>query len=478
MKDFLHILKTWNKSFFMRSVYMAVDRNLEEMATYITKTTRSYQEMQDAMTVMPGGVTANIKSFDPYPVVMEKGSGAYLTDVDGNVYVDYLLAYGAMMLGHNHEAIKQAIINQWDSDGTCLFGTPHKLETTTGKRIQQYYPSMDLLRYTNSGTEATLLALRLACAYTGKHKIAKFEGHYHGGYDQVLFSINPALTKSGPIDAPFTVEESKGIDPYLQKQTIILPFNDIKTCEKLLKQHANDLAAVIIEPLQGGFIRAKQNFIEQLRALTTELGIVLIFDEVKTGFRTALGGAQQFYQITPDLTTLGKVIGGGYPIGIVGGKRDIMMESAPMASADVFESSRHSKANEILFHSGTYNGHPTILAAANAVIDVLEQEFSTVLNRTQQLKKELQQLCMKKQLPMKAIGEGTIFNIVFSHKEILNYRDLSQSDLTTRKRLDYLLLSEGIYTKPLNRYSMSTQHLDFEIEKTIEAFHRVITKHF
>ncbi|WLR52578.1 aspartate aminotransferase family protein [Bacillus tianshenii] len=458
---------------------MAIEEISPVVHEYMKRTKGSYDIMQQAQDVMPNGVTANIKSFSPYPIVMNKGNGAYLTDVDGNEYIDYLLSYGALMLGHGHPAVKKAVIEQLEQDGTNLFGTPHELEIKFGKRIMKHYPSIERLRYTNSGTEATLLAIRLASAYTGKNKIAKFEGHYHGGYDQVLISINPSDSEYGSEEQPNSVPESKGIDPYYQKQTLVLPFNDIERTEKLLRQHKNELAALIIEPIQAGFIPAEQAFMTELRRITEELGIVLIYDEVKTGFRIGIGGAQQAYNIKPDITTLGKVIGGGYPVGIVGGKKEIMMESAASINADVFDSSQSktSSAKDVLFHSGTYNGHPTILSAGMAVLDVLESEMDRVMQTTDTLKQRLEWLFAKKGIPMKAIGKGTIFSVVLSEEEqIKNYREFQKTNMALRKKIDYALLNEGIYTKPLNRYSLSTEHTDAELDKTVEAYEKVLSQ--
>ncbi|MBU8908386.1 aspartate aminotransferase family protein [Desertibacillus haloalkaliphilus] len=460
---------------------MAIKKIDHPMLEFIEKTEGSYAFMEKAKEVMPGGVTANIKSFAPYPLVMKKAKGAYVTDVDGNDYIDYLLSYGALMLGHGHKAIQDAVIKQFQDNGTCLFGTPHELEYKMGKKIKEHYPSIDLLRYTNSGTEATLLALRLAAAYTGKNKIAKFEGHYHGGYDQVLLSVSPSLQEAGDENHPAPVVESSGVDAYHEEHTIILPFNNLDACKTILSKHKDEIGAVMIEPVQGGFIPAEQSFMDGLRKLTEELGIVLIFDEVKTGFRLGLGGAQSIYGITPDLTTLGKVVGGGYPIGIVGGTEEIMMVSSPTSSSDVFDSSQSktSSAKDVLFHSGTYNGHPTILAAGLATIEVLEKEIDHVFEMTNQLKSRLEELFNSRGIPMKAVGMGSIFSVVLTNKEkILNYRDLQQTDLSTRKEIDLHLLNEGIYTKPLNRYSLSTAHTMKEVEKTVKAYDKVLTKLF
>ena len=430
---------------------------------------------------MPGGVTANIKFFEPYPTIMTSGSGAYLTDVDGNEYVDYLLSYGALMTGHGHPKVMEAIRQQIDVDGTLLFGTPHQLEVKMGQKIQQLYPSMEKIRYTNSGTEATLLSIRLAYAYTGKYKIAKFEGHYHGGYDQVLLSINPPVHAAGPANNPIAISESKGIDPYHLENTVILPFNDIDATREILMIEKDEIAAVIIEPIQGGFIPAEKSFMDELRKLTRELDILLIFDEVKTGFRVSMGGAQELYGIKPDITTLGKVVGGGFPFGIVGGKMEIMEISAPSAASDVFDSSQSkgSSAHDVLFHSGTYNGHPTILAAGLATIELLENEIQHVFSMTEKLKTGINQLFALKGINSQTIGLGSIFNIVLTDKEhVRNYRDLQQSNFSLRKDIDYHLLSLGVYTKPLNRYSLSTVHGEKEIASTLEAYEKALNRLF
>ena len=443
------------------------------------KTNISYELSKEAEKYMPGGVTANIKYFDPYPIFMKKGDGAYLYDADDNKYIDYLLSYGSLMLGHGHPEIINALETQMKEHGTVLFGTPHQLEIEMAKKLVNLYPSMDKIRYTNSGTEATLLAIRLSYAYTGKHKLAKFEGHYHGGYDQMLISVNPPVHEAGPESTPLSLIESKGVDPYHQEHTITLPFNNLEATAEILTKHQHELAAVILEPVQSGYIPASEQFMTGLREITQQLGILLIFDEVKTGFRIGLGGAQSFYSVNPDLTTLGKVVGGGFPIGIVGGKEDIMMISAPSAFSDVFDNSHSSQsaAKEVLFHSGTYNGHPTILAAGMTTIAVLEQEMHHVMGKTAALKKGIHELFSRKGIPLQTVGIGSIFNIVITDQErISNYRELQTADFAWRKKLDFALLNEGIYTKPLNRCSMSTVHGDKEIALTLEAFEAALNK--
>ncbi|MGM8364470.1 aspartate aminotransferase family protein [Virgibacillus sp. W0181] len=433
---------------------------------------KSEKMFQEAKEVIPGGVTANIKFFSPHPIFMKSGNGSKLTDVDNQEYIDYSLCYGALMTGHGHPRVKEAVSKHMESIGTAIFGTPHELEIQMAKKLIELYPGIDQVRYTNSGLEATMFANRLAIAYTNKPKIAKFEGHYHGGYNQVLVSVNPNEHEAGNDHSPIPVAESKGITQEEKENTIVLPFNDLKSTERLVRKHSNELAAVILEPVQGGFIPAEKTFIHGLRKLTEELGILLIFDEVKTGFRVALGGAQSIYQVTPDLTALGKVLGGGYPIGAVGGKKEIMMLTAASDEGDIFSVGGQSKQkDEIVFHSGTYNGHPIILAAGLETIRILEEgdTLQRLFHHTMVLRNKLEKLYETYDINMKTIGIGSIFNIVFTAHPIRNYRDLWLSDSMLRQSIDEQLLNLGIYIKPLNRYSLSTVHTLEDIERTVRA---------
>ncbi|MGM8212400.1 aspartate aminotransferase family protein [Virgibacillus sp. W0430] len=440
---------------------------------------KSKQMFNEASKVIPGGVTANIKYFSPHPIFMKRGKGSKLIDVDNREYIDYSLCYGALITGHGHPKISEVVTNQLASFGTAIFGTPHELEINMAEKLIELYPSVEQVRYTNSGLEATLFAIRLATAHTGKQKIAKFEGHYHGGYNEVLISVNPNKTEAGNKDTPKSVSESKGISKEELENTIILPFNDIQATEKLLRTYARELAAVILEPVQGGFIPADQTFIQQLRKLTEELNILLIFDEVKTGFRVALGGAQSVYQVKPDLTALGKVLGGGFPIGAVGGKKEIMMLSATSAEDDVFSIGTQNKRKEdTVFHSGTYNGHPIILAAGLEAIRLLEHNktMEELFHHTMLLRTKLEKLYKAYDIQMKTIGLGSIFNIVLTDRQIRTYRDMWNTDIATRQAIDTELLNQGIYIKPLNRYSLSTVHTIDDIEKTVVAHEIAIRK--
>ncbi|WP_188207717.1 aspartate aminotransferase family protein [Alkalibacillus aidingensis] len=455
------------------STHVVREMNFQE------RTSESAKAYEQAKSVIPGGVTANIKYFSPHPIVMKEGSGTQLVDVDGNKYIDYLLCYGALILGHGHPKVKEAVQKQMEDCGTFVFGAPHHLEYEMAKKLVDLFPGIDQVRFTNSGLEATLLTIRLAEAYTGKQKVAKFEGHYHGGYDQMLVSVNPDLDGAGEQSNPSAVPESSGISDYHLEHTVVLPFNDLEATERILRAKQNEISCVILEPVQGGFIPANEEFMKGLRQVTEELGIVLIFDEVKTGFRLTVGGAQSIYGIEPDLTALGKVLGGGFPVGAVGGKMNIMEMMSPDRGRDILTATTQEQATDrALFHSGTYNGHPTVLAAGLATINVLEQSgvMKDLLNKTEKLRHNLENLYDQYSIPMQTVGMGSIFNLVFTDQPIKNYRDLTQADTELRKQIDYELLELGIYTKPMNRYSMSVAHSDEDIQKTIDAHEQAINR--
>lgn len=453
---------------------------LEQLKSeYEKKTPASKTAFLHSAQSVAGGVSANVKYFDPYPIFMKKGDGAWLTDLDDNKYIDYVLSYGPLILGHKRAEIIESMNTYLNEHGTFLYGTPHTLEAEFAEKIKQYYPSIERLRYTNSGTEATLFTIRIAYAYTHKYKIAKFEGHYHGGYNQVLVSVNPNISEAGDIHHPTPLPESDGLEPSRLEDTIVLPFNDLKACREILTAHKDEVAAVIMEPVIAGYIPAEKEFMKGIRALTEELGILMVIDEVKTGFRITMGGAQKYYDVKPDLTAMGKVIGAGLPIGIVGGKKEIMDKAAPIMGSDVFDMSNSSKTSskDVLFHSGTYNGHPMILSMGLKTLDILETELKPAIERTSKLKAGINEIFASHGIHIVMPGLGTMFNIAITDlNEIKNYRDMQTSDFDLRKRLDYALLLEGIYNKPGNRFNLSTAHTDEIIDFTLEAFKRAFTR--
>lgn len=440
---------------------------------YLERTKKSADFYHKATRFLPGGVTANIKYFEPYPIVMEKADGAFLWDLDQNGYIDYNLCYGALVLGHGNEQIVHTLQEQLQQIGTMIFGTPHLLETEMAKKLVELYPSIESVRYTNSGLEATQLAIRLAMGWTGRRKLAKFEGHYHGGYDQVLISVNPPLRDQN--ERPSLKEDSRGIPDYYKENTIVLPFNDLEQTAEILQQNKDEIAAVIMEPIQGGFIPPNISFLKGLREITQKYGIVLIFDEVKTGFRVGLSGAQGRYGVTPDLTALGKVLGGGFPIGAIGGRKEIMDLCSPTGGADILTADSTQKkdsSSNVLFHSGTYNGHPLILAAGLATIQTLEEAgvYRDLENRTLRLRTGMQEIMSHYGLEGHTLGEGSIFNIVITEHPVNQIQDVLRSNFSVRKKLDFSILNQGIFIKPLNRFSLSTAHTDEIIAETLNRF--------
>ncbi|QRG69148.1 aspartate aminotransferase family protein [Brevibacillus choshinensis] len=434
-------------------------------ATFQASRPQSAAFFERAKHTISGGVNGNLRYFAPFPIIFEKAEAASLIDLDGHRYVDYLLSYGALMLGHAHPEVLKATQEVWEKQGTSSFGATHPLEMEMTDELLELYPSFDQVRFTNSGLEATLFALRLATAYTGKSHIAKFEGHYHGAHDHVLQSVNPTADLAGTTQAPHPVPESLGTPEYYRDHSVILPFNDWDACERILTENADLISSVIMEPMLSGYIAADRTFMKNLRELTTKLGIVLIFDEVKTGFRIEVGGAQAFYGVQPDLTALGKVVGGGFPIGVVGGKRDIMELASPL---------RSSKKSEVVFHSGTFNGNPLSIAAGLATIRYLKQpgNFAQIVAQTNELRTGIDALAKEYALPFHTLGEGTIFNVLATGETVGHYRDLGKNNNQLRLALDYLLMENGVYSKPMNRFSLSAAHGPAEVKATLDAFEK------
>ena len=336
---------------------------------------------------------------------------------------------------------------------------------------------MQMMRFTNSGTEATLLAIRMAKAFTGKKKIAKFEGHYHGGHNDVLVSVNPKVSDAGDEHRPLALPASKGITDEQLQNTAILPFNDLKACVSIIQEERDDLSCVIIEPLQGGTIPASQEFMEGLREITEKCGVLLIFDEVKTGFRIAMGGAQEIYSIKPDITTLGKIIGGGFPIGAVGGRKDVIDQVNPNMFSFFNDNKGKNRSTEILFHSGTYNGHPMIANLGVETIKILEKEIGNLFENTEILKKGIVEQFANNGIRVLTPGIGAMFHICITEMDdILSYRDLKKCNMGLRRFLDYELFKEGIYNKPCSRYHTSTAHNTEVIQSTIEAYRKALSR--
>ena len=442
----------------MQTVWVDEKRVIED---FRSRTRRSAELFRRAISVTPGGVMAGIKFFEPYPIFIQKAEGSHVWDVDGNESVDYLMSYGALILGHGHPVVRSSIQSALDKYGTTVTGTPSEAESEYGQMLLDLYHKDGLLRFTNSGLEATLLSVRLARAFTGKRKIAKFEGHYHGAVDRLLFSYAPDAASAGVAKAPLPVADSADVNESILSEALTLPFNDWAATERLLSDHVNELACVIMEPFEEGVIAAEPAFMTNLRSLTKDLGVPLIFDEVKTGFRVRLGGATEFYGVTPDLACLGKIIGGGLPIGAVAGDRGLMEQLDP-----------RSERSRRVFHSGTFNGNPLSLSAGKATIEEISRpgKLRDLGSVTERLKAAISSALHARQIPHFMAGEGAMFNIYITDKQVRNYRDARASDLRLRRFLDIGQITNGIYLKPENRYCLSTAHTDDDVSLTREKF--------
>lgn len=422
----------------------------------------SRQLFHDAQTIIPGGVNSPVRAFRGVggePIFFKQGAGAYLVDVDDKRYIDYVGSWGPLILGHCHPAVVSAVIEQAKTG--MSFGAPTDLEIRLAKKIQALMPSIEKIRMVNSGTEATMTAIRLARGYTHKSKIIKFNGCYHGHSDALLVKAGSGLLTLG-------IPSSLGILPSTAEHTLTVDFNDLAGTAQLFECYGHDIAAVIVEPIAGnmGLVLPQPEFLAGLRALCDQHGAVLIFDEVMTGFRVGLGGAQALYGITPDLTTLGKVIGGGLPVGAVGGRADIMSLLAPIGG---------------VYQAGTLSGNPLAMAAGLATLQAVEQPgfYSNLSLLSTQLIAALSDVCATKHLPFYGRAVGGMFGFCFTQQtEVLNQAHIAASDEHLFQCFYHGMLQEGIYFAP-SLYEagfMSSAHQIEEIQATQLAAERVLTR--
>lgn len=427
-----------------------------EQAGFFSRTRNSRLLFERALKSMPGGVSGSIKYRRPYPLFLSRASGSRVWDVDGNEYIDYVLSYGALILGHGHPRIRAALNMIMDSIGTILFGNPSKYEVEFAELLLGIMMRDGKVRFTNSGLEATLLAVRLAKAFTGKDKVAKFDAHYHGANPFLLANMRPR-----PGSGATRIPESVEFRGHLLDQLIVLPFNDVEATKEAL-DHEDDVAALILEPFEDGYIPADEDFMYFLRKYTEERGIVLIFDEVKTGFRVRLGGAVEYYGIKPDIICLGKVIGGGAPIGAVIGRQEIM---------DLLDPSSRG-----VFHSGTFNGNPLSMILGMETIRTLmsDDNFARLVRISGKLKEGIFNVFRELNIPVQIYGEGGIVNYVIGSRRVKSSREISPKALEVRRIIDSLMLTGGIYLNPGSRYSISLAHTDSDIEETINVLRNVL----
>jgi glutamate-1-semialdehyde 2,1-aminomutase len=411
----------------------------------------SLKLFERARRLLPGGVSSPVRAFSPHPFYTSRAEGPYLWDADGNRFIDYCLAYGPMILGHRHPAVELAIKDQLERG--WLYGTPTELEVTLAEKIARHYPSMEMLRFVSTGSEATAAALRVARGVMGKDKIIKIEGGFHGAHDSVLVKAGSGATTLG-------IPDSKGVPPETARNTLQVPFNDLASLEEALTRFPGEIAALIIEPVLGniGPVLPEEGYLQGVRALTEDHGVLLIFDEVITGFRLSLGGAQRHYGVTPDLTTLGKIIGGGFPIGIFGGRRDLMEQVAPSGG---------------IYQAGTFNGSPVPLAAGLKTLEVLERgRLLESLNvRGEEMRCAMREIVEDGRLDCSVVGIASMFKIFFG-PEPHSYAEALRCDKARYLAFFRGLLDSGVFLTP-SQYEtdfLSVAHDEDTIEATLEAF--------
>jgi glutamate-1-semialdehyde 2,1-aminomutase len=417
---------------------------------------KSQQLFNRANHFIPGGVNSPVRAFKGVggtPVFMESAKGAYLFDVDGNRYIDYINSWGPMILGHAHQAVTDAVAEQLLKSSS--FGAPTELEVNMAELIVKMVPNIDMVRMVNSGTEACMSALRLARAYTGKNKIIKFDGCYHGHADSFLI-------KSGSGVATLQIQHVPGVTQTTADDTLTANYNDLESVKKFFAEHPNKIAAVFIEPVAGnmGCVPPLNNFLQQLRELCTKENALLVFDEVMTGFRLAPGGAQELYNVKADLLTFGKIIGGGLPVGAYAGPKEIMEKIAPVGN---------------VYQAGTLSGNPLAMAAGLTMLTTLHEDpaiYTSLAARTKQLVDGLSKTFKDHNVPVTINTVGSMLSVHFTNKPVNDFASAQAADTDRFRKYFHFLLREGVYLPPSAFESwficnaLSEADIEYTIEKT------------
>jgi glutamate-1-semialdehyde 2,1-aminomutase len=419
----------------------------------------SIKAAKEALEVIPGGVNSPVRAFRSVggdPIFFERGKGSRLWDIDGNEYIDYVGSWGPAILGHANPEVVAAVKKSLDNGFS--FGAPTVGETTLVRKVQEFFPSMEKIRLVSSGTEACMSVLRVARAFTKRDKILKFTGCYHGHADMLLVKAGSGALTLGLPDSP-------GVPADATKHTLLGQYNDVKGLETVFSEHQDQIAAVILEPIVGnaGFIRPTKEFLQALESLCKKQKTLLVFDEVMTGFRVAPGGAQQLFGMKPDLTTLGKVIGGGMPIGAYGGRRDVMAMVAPEGP---------------VYQAGTLSGNPVAVACGLKTLEILQRSgvFSALTEKTKMLVDGLVKIAKAANIPLVADSEGGMFGFFFSEKPVLCLEDAKKTDVNRFNKFFHDMLKSGIYLAP-SAYEagfVSTEHTADDIKKTLAAAEKIL----
>ncbi|GAA0333812.1 glutamate-1-semialdehyde 2,1-aminomutase [Bacillus carboniphilus] len=421
---------------------------------------RSVEAFRDAQNLMPGGVNSPVRAFKSVnrdPIFMERGKGSKIYDIDGNEYIDYVLSWGPLILGHSNESVVEGIKKVAES-GTS-FGAPTLIENKLAELVIERVPSIEIVRMVSSGTEATMSALRLARGYTGRNKIVKFEGCYHGHGDSLLIKAGSGVATLGLPDSP-------GVPEGVAQNTITVPYNDMESIRYVFEQYGDDIAGVIVEPVAGnmGVVPPLPGFLQELREITENHGSLLIFDEVMTGFRVGYNCAQGHYGVTPDITCLGKVIGGGLPVGAYGGRADIMKQIAPSGP---------------IYQAGTLSGNPLAMTAGYETLRQLTPEtYDEFVKKGDRLEAGIKQAAEKYNIPHCINRAGSMIGFFFTDEIVTNYEKAKTSNLEFFATYYREMANEGIFLPPsqFEGLFLSTAHSDEDIEKTIQAIEKAFSK--
>ena len=421
---------------------------------------KSKQLFERAKKVLPGGVNSPVRAFEPYPFFVQSAQGSKMYSADENSYIDYCMAYGALLLGHAQPDIAVAVQDQLAKGS--LYGAPTEREVEFAELIAKSSPCMEMMRLVNSGTEATMHAIRTARGYTGRKKIVKFEGCFHGSHDNVL-------VKAGSGAATFGTPNSLGIPEETTQNTIVVPYNSVEALETVMKQQGNEVAAVIVEPVLAnvGLILPTDDYLSFLRKVTSKYGTVLIFDEIITGFRLALGGAQEYYGVKPDMATLGKVLGGGFPLAAFGGKKEIMQNISPVGK---------------VYQAGTFSGNPVSATAGYTILKILCQKKAEIYPRLEkncaELAKALVDLAQTYDVQAQIYNIASMYQIFFTKEEVRDYACAKHSDIQMFNAYFHELLRQGVFIPPsqFETCFLSCAHSEEDLKHTIAAFDKALGK--
>lgn len=433
-----------------------------ELKRYLEMTPGSRAIFEAGKRYLPGGDTRSSVYWEPYPTVLERGQGFRLWDVDGVERIDFVATMTTLIMGHAHPEVVLALQDQ-AAKGTA-FGAPVEAQYRLGEILCDRIPSLELVRFTNSGTEATLNCIRAARAYTGRTRIAKVEGGYHGTHDVVSVSVRGAQGNGDPRRPP-AIASSAGIPQSTVDEVVVIPFNDTDASREVLAEHAGELAAVIVEPVLGGsgMVPADPQYLAMLREVTRDNGIVLIFDEV-ISMRVARGGAQEHYGITPDMTALGKTIGGGLPVGAFGGKQDIMEQYDPASGPKIS-------------HAGTFQGNPMSMVAGVTTMELLTPEvYARLDGLAERLREGVRAVCAEFDVPVQVTGLASLFGVHFTGDPVRTYRDVAASDQALQQQVFWGLMNEGIFAARRLIGCVSMPMEETEIDTYVEALRKVLAR--